>query len=433
MRLRRKVVWPVAVALAVVIAVATWFFTNFEEVPSTSRSEPTAATRAPFFALQLFLGKMGRPPLMATDPGVMDRLPATGVLVLGRGRRQFMTPMRVRTLMQWVKKGGHLIVPVGADGPDNNEPFLKALGVTWVEPDPKTGAPKRPDPVAEPSKDAEPKGAGSGGAEPKEAEPTNAAEAEVKRMKQALLNPVMLVRIPGARRQLTARGTGFFSVGLKTSAREPAWKASTVTGAQILHFPEGVGGITVVTFLSPLLGNDSLTAADNAEIAWDLLNYVSPTGPIIWMTNLHIPTLWEWFRGKAVTILAASLVLLLVWLWHEMPRFGGVRAEAGTERRALGAHLSSMGFAVWRNGSGLGLRFWLSEVRAYVLARAALREPMIRMASDAVLLERLSALTGLSEATVQRALVQITNDRSKAARNAFTHAIAVWQQIDQKL
>ena len=75
--------------------------------------------------------------------------------------------------------------------------------------------------------------------------------------------------------------------------------------------------------------------------------------------------------GRIAMDLAGALLIAL-WLWRIIPRFGGTCPSPIDERRDLTQHLSAIGRSVWREG---GATHWLTVVRHALNKRLSLRYP----------------------------------------------------------
>jgi len=194
--------------------------------------------------------------------------------------------------------------------------------------------------------------------------------------------------VPGSPRALTI---DFRCFDFATGERAPEW-AVTSTGfcTNLLHFKQGRGAVTILPL--SLFTNTSIGQHDAAELLWTLVQTYQPQrqGPLILMTRLHLPTLWEWLTGPAFAALIAGLLLLVLWLWRIIPRFGPLAPEPEPHRRQLREHLTAVGRYVWRAG---GLTHWLQIAREAFFTRLKLRQPSLAQLPPDRLPAALSQLT----------------------------------------
>jgi len=389
--------------------VVIWFFRNFDRIPVTVHvGANSEAMNNPDLALEKFLVRMGRPATIGRDAQLLDRLPAAGVLVLGAPRRPIMTKARVTELLAWVARGGHLLVDAERD---DRDPLLEAIGVNVWRATPVTHVVRvQRTPIER--------------------------QSDRSVVSIAPANEMTFLVRPGDRILRTSIGPS--APRLRTQGVTPEWSAGNRYGIHILHFVRGRGAITVIAPLDALAANETLGRYDNAEIVWTLLNLVNPRGPIILVSQLRIPSLWEWLMGSAWMVLTSGLIVLFLWLWRIVPRFGPVAASAVLERRGLVEHLAAMGLAVWRAGGETGLTYWLGCVRRSVMNRAAQRDSdLLRLSPGQQVLwitRRVADKTAFDAKAIRTALAgQEIDVEAGAARAGFTQVIKILQQVERTL
>lgn len=365
--MKRRLLWITVLGIALVVLGAVAFFALFEEVPVTRQEAAQAeAQRNPYLALERFMQRMQRPLTRDNDATLLDRLPAGGgVLILDINRRVHLTPERLARLLAWVEAGGYVIAAPEWQGEDR---LLAHFGLV---------RPERKEPAAVVDEDDE--------AEAEAPAPPPKAKA-VKPSRRA--PETVNVTVPGSPRALTIE---FRRFNFTTGQRQPEWAvSSTDFGPNVLHFKHGRGAVTVLPlshFTNTMIGRH-----DAAELMWTLVQTYQPQGkgPLILMTRLHLPTLWEWLAGPAQAALIAGLLLLALWLWRIIPRFGPLAPEPEPHRRQLREHLTAVGRYVWRAG---GLAHWLQIAREAFFTRLKVRQPSLAQLPPDRLPAALSQLT----------------------------------------
>ena len=396
----RRIVWISLLVVGLVVLGGTWFSANYERVPVKERlDEEAEARRDPYLALERFLARMGRPLTRQSDARSLDALPAGGVIILDRNRRHHMNPGRVDAILAWVAAGGYLIVvPEWASVSD---PICRKLGVGAF--DKKT--------LLNLDQDDD----GDGPSTP-----------ERDRNARPRSRPgTITVRIPGASRPLTV---AFQTSGHQPGKLKPDWVAGDANyGEQFLHYSIGRGQVTVADGLTQLLSNRNIGANDHAELLWTLIQTYQPNAaaPVILISKLKVPTLWDWLAESAWTALSAGAVLLGLWLWRILPRFGPVMPEAEPGRRELREHLAALGRYVWRAG---GLDHWLGIAREDFLARLALRHPAIAALAPAAQAEALARLSDRPATLIAAALFA-----PAASPHSFTQAMRTLRNLERSL
>jgi hypothetical protein len=379
---RRVVWWTVAVAALCTLA-AWWFFDNVELVTEKKHEGMKAeARRNPFLAAERLFSRLGRKVTRIRNSADLDALAAgsgDGVLILERARRTF-PPKQAERLLQWVERGAYLIADAGYD----DEDFLaKAFGVKAA---------------ASPGKSPASGGKGSG-------------------------KPYVDVVLPGD--PLRYRLTFGYARELAAGEIRPEWRVAGRNGSLILHYAHGRGKVTLVNSLY-FLGNGRIGQFDHAELAWALLRRYQPEGAIHLVGRLEYPSLWQWLAEYAWMALASFALLVALWLWSVIPRFGGLRAAPDAARRDLAQHLFAIGRSLWREG-GLGPLRELA--RREVAQHLALRHPALKRRMAGERRAALARMTGLDDREIREAL----DDPRAPSPEDFTRAMRTLQRLEQKL
>lgn len=384
----RRIAWGTLAAVAFVVLLGAWFVAKFEPVPVEHWTPPgKEARRNPYLALERFMTAMGRPLARTEDAAFLDTLPAGGVLILDSHRRAHLPPARVKRLLAWVEGGGYLIVTPEPPGVD--DPVLEFFQVNC-------------------------------GCRNDRAESTPAPKA-----RKSLPPKTIAVAIPGAPHPLQA---DFVYGRLSAGDIPPAWRAGAPGYPdQLLHFQHGNGHVTMVTGLAWLLDNRHIGQLDHAELLWTLVETYQPgpSRPITLLAHLATPTLWEWLAESAWTAALATAVLLALWLWAIVPRFGEARPEPEAARRELGEHLAAIGRYVWRIA---GLEPWLETARESFRSRLALRHPALLALPPAEQATALAELTQRPASLIAAALHQPAR-----SPQSFTLALRTLRNLERIL
>ena len=121
----------------------------------------------------------------------------------------------------------------------------------------------------------------------------------------------------------------------------------------------------------------------------------------------------------------AAAVLLGLWLWRIVPRFGSTLPEAPPARRELREHLAAIGPHQWRSGALAAL---LSPAREHFRSRLALRQPTIAVMPVA---EQAAALAALCQRPAARIAAAL--DGSAETPHAFTDALRMLRNLERDL
>jgi hypothetical protein len=395
--MKRTVIWSLVAVTVMSTLLTLWFLQNFEQAPS-SRWEVAQkeAQRNPYLALERLFGQLGRPVKRLKSPGLLDALPAGGALILDENRRRNVNPERAGRLLDWVQSGGYLIVAAEDVGDD---PLLAKLGVSRYKASPSMQCPAE-------------------GTVEKPLEKTPAAKSVIPKPP-----PPFELQLPGSDTSYRLNRHGN---GLSSSSPEPEWRAGLSDERNaVLHYTWGQGRITVLDGLQ-FLNNRQIGNLDHAELIWALLQQYQAQGELRLASRMEVPTLWQWLIESAWMVLISAALLITLWLWRIIPRFGGTLTAPIAERRDLIQHLAAIGRSVWREG---GITHWLSIVRQAVHKRLALRHPYLFRQEASEQRIALAKIAGCKTKDIQSALTSA----QALAPDDFTLAMQTLQRLDQRL
>ena len=388
--MKRRIIWSLLAIGALATLISVWFLQNFEQVPVRHREAPQKeARRNPYLAFERLLQELGRPIERLESPRSLDQLPAQSILILDESRRRNVTPARAERLLNWVHSGGYLIV---AAEKASDDPLLARLGVSHYQPPAGQCAPCAKNKSAEEADDDD---------LPTEIEVTLPINQTRYRLEH-------------------------FGRGLSSSSPEPAWQAGTAKERNaLLHFRWGRGHITVIDDLS-FVDNHSLGEQDHAELIWALLQHYQAQGKIHLASRMEIQTLWQWLAESAWMLLISGALLIALWLWRIIPRFGGTCPSPIDERRDLTQHLSAIGRSVWREG---GVTHWLTVVRHALNKRLSLRYPDLNRMDAS---EKRIVLAKVADCKTKDIHSALMSGQAQSAEE-FTRTMQTLQRLDQRL
>ncbi|HEX5092588.1 MAG TPA: DUF4350 domain-containing protein [Burkholderiales bacterium] len=334
------------------------FLSRFERVPVTERVGATGEARLrPFLAAERFSERMGLAAHELRALPELERLPAGSVLILPRQRRAVDAHVAA-TLAAWVQKGGHLVVEAEFEGTE--DPVFARFGLRF-EPRARAKQPLR---------------------------------LEVTGSERKLA--VTSLR-PG--RVLAGRGEAVFRVGEADAAR-------------VLSVAAGKGVVTAAAELD-FARNGFLGAHDNAELLWTILN-LTPAWDLAVFHHPQRLSLLDFLVRHAAGALAAAALLLALWLWRIVPRYGTLLPDPLPVRRRLLDHLRASGRYLWARGLGGRLA---AAAREAALRRVTRAYPDFAEAAPGERAARLAALAGLTPEEAG-ALLAPAGDAGRAAPGA---------------
>lgn len=324
----------------------------------------------------------------------------------------------VRSVEEWVKEGGHFVCLVDGGESTINDWSSHSPQQTWPEAFQswiKRLGLKAQDGTAYSAKPAGtlvPKPTPAGATPSPTPSPTNQLSpkksGDVHEVK--IGDETFLVELPGEARLVAEKGT---KVEVATGGTDP----------RVLVLKRGDGYITFLSQARPLR-NRFLDRYDHASFLHTLASWARD-GRIIFVRGAGM-SFWAmvWKHGWPVVI--GLFVVLLLWLWKHMTRFGPVvQAEGGDDPRAYLGHLESVGGYAWRMDHGGEL---LTLLRTDAMERY-LSWQRRSGAWDADVFEVIAQRAGCSREDAMRAMTAMpTRDAGQ-----FTRMVAILQQVRWKL
>ena len=353
--MRARVIVFSALGILVFLGVV-WFLATHDRVMTKEWVGPSGDARLKeFLAAQRFADRMGMKVVEVRSLLELDALPAQAVLIVPH-HRQELPPARIQMLLKWVDNGGHLIAE--AEYPGVADPLFDQLGVkrSVVEETAKPAAVELPN--------TEGKATVFLGSAVK-LEP---AERDVRlRVGSGLIS--------------FARGRGLVTVAASLRfARNPGWDDYF---SRMMKRPTfSIGEYDHATLLWSIL---SLSSGREASLTprYELRLFFRPE-PL---------SLVGFLREHALAALIACALLLALWIWSIVPRFGPVAPDVPPGRRRLLDHLRASGRYYW--AKGLRSRLVVSA-RDAALRRIARAQPDFAAAPPAERAKRLSVLIQIS-------------------------------------
>lgn len=356
--------------VASLLAAATvWFLQNFERVDYRYRVGMSGQAREnPFLAAERTLRKLGLNASKSGMPRDGNELSQHGVVILSDAR-DALTPAAQAALLQWVAAGGHLITEDRAI--ERGDALLDALGVSATK--------------------------GTGGA---------------RRTVQVEWGDTTYKLVMHAEQSLQTEQP------LLAEAREGKVM-------HLLHFRHGDGYVTVLNDLY-FMTNEGLDEADHADFLWALVQSGNGAESVLIAHERGGLSLMRWLSEHAVVVLASGALLILLWLWRVVPRFGRLIDETGETRRSLLEHLNASGRFLWNNGG----RAQLAEsARAVLMQRLLRHNPALRGLQGRSLIAALQKRYALSEEQAQL----IARGGKVAGVAQFIGALQLYQRLHARL
>ena len=165
--------------------------------------------------------------------------------------------------------------------------------------------------------------------------------------------------------------------------------------------PRGKGSVDVLAELD-FLQNDKLNEGPHIALARQLLQpnwNAGGTFHLIYSANM--PPWWKLLFDHGWRVLAAMALALFAWLWMRGERFGPLLPSAPMDRRSLLEHVQASGEHLYRYGKRATL---YAAVHAAFLRRLRQRDPYAAALDGPAQIEALARRTGMSALEVEAAL-----------------------------
>lgn len=334
--------------VVVLAGLAGWWLHTHERVERVIPMPRTGeARRNPLFALQVALQKDGiavhsrRRLQLLSDGGNEALVPLAphDTVVLYNDPRT-LSKAEVSRLLQWVGNGGHLIVrtpPLGLLAKNSPVPLLAELQLVPMDRDRSECAEV---------KGAQPQGDG------------DAADAAAA-AGDAGNDESWAILFCGARRFTLAGANPVYSWG------------DLKNGYVFARVLRGSGSVDVLADLA-FLGSDELSEPASFLLARQLLQPNHRDGAVHLVYAAQMPSLWATLARHSWMAWAPLLLVLFLWLWRRMQRFGPQFAAPAIERRSLLEHITASGELAYRYGYA---HLLYDAVRNALLARLRRRDP----------------------------------------------------------
>ena len=196
-------------------------------------------------------------------------------------------------------------------------------------------------------------------------------------------------------------------------------------GYVFVRVPHGRGTLDVLSDFD-FLDNDSLKDGPHIALTRQLLDPNYRAGTVHLIYEARMPSFWMTLARDHWRIWLPLLLALLAWLWRRSQRFGPLLASPAVERRSLLEHVTASGEHVYRYGYAHLLH---EAARKAFLARLRRRDPQAAALDGDAQAAMLSERFGLSPGEIRDALsTPIARDHA-----AFRSRIALLMRMRNSL
>ncbi len=414
----------VAVLTILVGSLVGWFLTTHEryEKEITIAYSGEAATN-PFYAAELFLEKYNMQVESLSSILELKEMPDTNDVLFIPTKRYDIGADRVTELMEWVRKGGHLIVQARyaqKKGVKTKDDLFDELGVTSNHSfDVLPFFDKLMDELED-----EPNDEQTSPAEESDINTDSETNDEGSTQENRWGRTVITIKVND---QVEDKKVRFFSNWwMENGGRyETSWDVQGEKGAHLLEFNIGKGWVTLLSEID-FITNRHLDKYDHAAFLHTLV-HIDNTNRKLWIIrNGDSPSLLSIMSDEYYPVVMSFVAFVLFWLWYASPRFGPMAPNPQAVRRSMSEHIVSTGHFQWRSRNRNEL---LHSVQKALHEQIAQTRPLWVRLSDKELPVKLAKLAGLNEAKVYTAITSKSVERELE----FTSTIEVFSKIRKRL
>lgn len=364
-----------------IVTTVLWGFNHYfeyhEEVRDIGMS--SQARRNPYLAAERFLKKFDMRSRVISSMLQMKSLPPTSDVLLIPTGRYDLSAEKINELLDWVRKGGHLILRARRTA--GSDMFFNRLGVkTYHE----------------------------------------------KKKKLFSKTHYAVVNVHVSKKIENKKVTFDSDVWLKkTGKKNPSWYVEGKNGNQLLEYHIGEGYISLLSDLD-FMNNEHIAKHDNAAFLYTLVHMQKDNHALWLIANDDMPSLLSIIWHKTPASVVSLLVLIVFWLWYTTRRLGPLLTPASLQRRSLREHITASGLYQWRNQNRTSL---FLSVRAALIEQLAQTRPQWTRLSEQELADKLAYIAGVGSERILPVLQAKTADRE----NEFTQYIEILSIIRKRL
>ncbi|MFM9887974.1 MAG: DUF4350 domain-containing protein [Burkholderiales bacterium] len=384
----------IATVISLCLALGGWFvYTYFEfttqKVWIGYRGE---AAKQRFLAAERFLDSNGIQTARASTVAALNPTAPRSMAVLSAGRQALMND-EVDRLLAWVHAGNHLIVapePVALGDAILDRLQIRRGGVPQTR---REGRGKRDESIdsSRPADDAQ--------------GPQLACRPDDR---------ITEVVLPGSREKLYIEIGRQPTLMLDPNQVEHMWTGAT--GIQMASLRIGSGRVTVMPL--GMFTNARIGHFDHAALLHALVRWERDIVAVTIIDRLSRLSLAGWIIDHAMWVAVGLLILISLWLWRALIRFGPIAPDPSMARRSLIDHLAAAGRFQWRIGDRESL---VAAAREQAIADAIRVIPGFSLLQPADQSVRLGTIATLSPEDAKRALAGVV--RTPAELMALTEIL----------
>ena len=398
------------------IACAWGLYQSIEFYEETEKSQwSLEALRNPYLAAQQFLQASDIEVTEADSLLRLDSLEGVSTVLI-TDANQVANPRQLDAVLNWLEKGGSLIVTANAF--DASEDLLLEkfkVDVDWPEADAidDDEKPSISDSLREYNEKIDK------GMTPEEIAAGEAEEVSLTRIE--FDDDIGVLEINFSPNRILSHPNFDDDNELTESDPRPFSWSSSEKGVHLMQFNVGDGLLTIIS--DPRIWQSrKIDQYDHAYLLWVLS---STNGNFAILRPTFRDSLWTLISKNAFEVIIALGLLILLWLWHIGHRFGRVISIQTGEHRALGEHFSATANYLWHRKANESL---LRPIRQQIFRRAHIAIPEFARADDETRLNLIADHCGINRQSVNQILRE-----SEFNEASFVRTVKLLKHIEHSL
>ena len=338
----KKALFAIAI-LSMLALLMLAFMQNFEYVEKTQRQPLTGEAKTnPLYASQLFLRRMGIPTQTLGSVQDLSTLPSTDTVILISSTRQTLRSTQLSELLDWVSRGGHLLISGIADwsffsgeGPlvDESQNVKQDEPIYYDEPDEAFTPTSEADPLQE------------------------FLEVQIRENIQFDGGKAETIRLKGSARPLELGPDYYRGITLNDDNKTIGLEQVAINGKNVIIRQQIDEGLITLVSDFDFIKNYKLGKFDHAEILWQLVRGKPATlrqaslllPQAVWLIHSDktanlFELIWKYFWALVITL----GLLFLIWVLRASRRFGPMIPKETEDRRNLLEHIDASGNYYWQ-------------------------------------------------------------------------------------
>ncbi|PCK08645.1 MAG: hypothetical protein COA42_08200 [Alteromonadaceae bacterium] len=445
-KLNIKTVLISALVIACVGLIAYSIFNSIEYYEEEQDTGYQAeAANNPFLAAQKYLQVQGVTVDETTEPFTAEALENYGTLFVS-GSSNVISPRQLNDLIDWIDRGGILLIRADINDSSSKDFFLDYLQLTssYEKPDASDldTEKEKENCLDQNTEDALDHPVEKSLEEDLANRPENGSDDQADDCGQQALT-ALAFNLSDNDEQATLQLNFNPHFGLdhpdiyedideneNTDSNEgntPAWILNyhSESGEHGIHFMQFDLGNGLINVLSDdyIWHNDNIASHDHAYFLSMLVNDQSP---ILFMRRIALPPLSELFALYAREAFIAGFILLLLWVARNIQRMGKIIHYSNTSRRSLAEHIAASGQYLWNGNWQQNL---VAPLRDEIHRKARLSIAHYQQAEAKQQLHFLSDHSGLAHDIVKYAMTA----NIKHSEDDFFNTVQCLQKIRESL